>query len=67
MVFSGFLILAFYYSNVWNTSYLPINSNGVFDHFGSRYNISKAVDAHGMFNPKTYEAYSQAHMAAGNM
>lgn len=49
-----------YFSNVWNTAYLPINSNGVFDNTGSRYNVSLAVDENGQFNEEAYLAYSPA-------
>jgi OPT family small oligopeptide transporter len=62
-----FMILGLYYTNTWNTSYLPINSNRTFDRFGKYYNISRAIDERGHFSKDEYEAYSQAHMAAGNI
>lgn len=67
MFFSMFVILGLWYSNAYNTGYLPINSNRVFDHFGKRYNISRAIDSHGLFDPAKYEAYSPPFLAAGNL
>ncbi|KAK0191685.1 OPT-domain-containing protein [Armillaria mellea] len=54
---------------VWLTSYidLPINSNGVFDNTGARYNVSMAVDEHSLFDEASYKAYSPAYLAAGNI
>jgi OPT family small oligopeptide transporter len=65
--FSMFVILGFWYGNVYNTGYLPINSNRVFDHFGNLYNVSRAVDKHGLFDPAKYEAYSPPFLTAGNI
>lgn len=61
------IIAALWYTNVWHTGYLPINSNGVFSNTGKRYNVSRIVDAHGLFNKTAYEAYSPAYLAAGNI
>jgi len=67
MFFSGFVVLAFWYTNAYNTSYLPINSNRVWDHFGKLYNVSRAIDERGLFDSKKYEAYSPAFLTAGNI
>lgn len=67
MVFAAFIIIGFWYSNVWNTAYLPINSNRVYDHFGTAYNISEAINEKGLFDAEKYEAYSPAFLAAGNL
>lgn len=58
------LILGLWFSNTWNTGYLPINSNRVFDHFGKEYNISRAIDERGMFDAQRYEDYSPAYLSA---
>ena len=67
MLLSAPLIIGLWYSNVWNTGYLPINSNRVYDHFGKRYNVSRAIDHRGLFDVEKYEAYSPASMSAANL
>ncbi|KEY70549.1 hypothetical protein S7711_02705 [Stachybotrys chartarum IBT 7711] len=67
-VFASFwIVLGFWYSNVYNTGYLPINTNRVYDHFAQLYNISKAVDDRGHFNTDEYEEYSPPFLGAGNI
>lgn len=61
------VIAAIWYSNVWNTGYLPINSNGVFSNTGARYVVARVVDDHGLFNDTSYKAYSPAYLSAGNI
>ncbi|KAI5864126.1 OPT-domain-containing protein [Durotheca rogersii] len=67
MLISGFVIAAFWYTNTYNTGYLPINSNRVFDNTGSLYNVSNAVDDRSLFDPTKYEAYSAPFLSAGNL
>lgn len=67
MFISMFFIIAVWWSNVWNTAYLPINSNYVFDNTGSRYNVSRAIDDRGLFDPEKYLSYSQAYLGAANI
>jgi hypothetical protein len=73
-IFNGFLgtlitsliILAIWYTNTWNTAYIPINSYEVSDNTGSDYNISRVVDDHTtLFNEEGYKAYSPAYLSAG--
>ncbi|KAJ4859625.1 OPT oligopeptide transporter protein domain-containing protein [Trichoderma breve] len=64
---SFWVVLAFWYSNVYDTGYLPINSNRVYDHFGKLYNISRAVDDRGLFHAEEYKAYSPPFLSAGNI
>ncbi|EAA32547.2 hypothetical protein GE21DRAFT_5522 [Neurospora crassa] len=66
MAFFGFIILGIWYTNVWNTGHLPINSNRVFDHYGSLYNVSRAIDEKGMFDEAKYMDYSAAYLSAAN-
>jgi OPT family small oligopeptide transporter len=65
--FSGFVIIALYYTNAFNTSYLPINSNRPFDHFGQPYNVTAIIDDNGIFDSAKYEAYSPPFLSAGNV
>jgi len=60
------IVLAIWYTNTWNTAYLPINSNRVFDNTGARYNISMTVDENGLFNEPAYKAYSPLYLSAGS-
>lgn len=62
-----FVILGVWYTNIYNTGYLPINSNKVFDHFGEYYNVTRTLDERGLFDAAKYAAYSPAYMAAGNL
>ncbi|KAI1497904.1 OPT oligopeptide transporter protein-domain-containing protein [Biscogniauxia marginata] len=64
---SAAVIAAFWYTNTYNTAYLPINSNRVFDNKGGIYNVSNAVDEHGLFDAAKYEAYSFPFLSAGNL
>lgn len=62
----GFVIMAVWYTNTWNTGYLPINTNRVWDHFGQLYNVSRAIDSHGMYDHEKYMDYSAAYLGAAN-
>ena len=73
-IFNGFLgtlltapiILAIWYTNTWNTGYIPINNNRVWDNTGGRYQVLKVVNADSTFNEAGYKAYSPAYLSAGN-
>ncbi|KAI0171718.1 OPT-domain-containing protein [Hypoxylon sp. FL1284] len=62
---AGCVIASFWYTNTYNTAYLPINSNRVFDNTGGLYNVSAAVDERGLFDAARYEAYSFPFLSAG--
>lgn len=62
----GLIIIAVYFTNTWNTGYIGIVDNHVWDHFGSRYNVSRALDAHGMYDHEKYMDYSAAYLGAAN-
>ena len=67
-VFASFwVVLAFWYSNVYNTGYLPINTNRVYDHFGKLYNVTLATNDKGHFDQTRYENYSPPFIGAGNV
>ncbi|KAH0335799.1 OPT-domain-containing protein, partial [Aureobasidium melanogenum] len=66
MVISAFAVLGLWYSNTFNTGYLPINSNKVFDHFGKFYNVTRTLDDRGMFDAAKYADYSPAYLSAAN-
>ncbi|GAA5982688.1 hypothetical protein JCM11641_002337 [Rhodosporidiobolus odoratus] len=48
-----------YYTNVWNSAYLPMSTSSVFDRYGAPYNTSAVVDlAHMKLNETAYQEYS---------
>lgn len=67
MFLAGFVILGVYYTNSWYTSYIPINTNMIFDNMGELYNVSRALDARGIFDAAKYKAYSPAYLSAANI
>ncbi|CAM1506483.1 Fc.00g061240.m01.CDS01 [Cosmosporella sp. VM-42] len=64
--FTFFIVLAFYYTNTFNTGYLPVNSNRVYDHFGKLYNVSSILDRRGIFDGAKYAGYSPPFLSAGS-
>lgn len=65
--FSMFIIIAIYWTNAFETAYLPINSNRSFDHFGKRYNVTAIIDDKGIFDGEKYAAYSPPFLSASNV
>lgn len=67
MIISGFMIVGFWWTNAFNTSYLPINSNATFNNKGKRYNVTMITNDLGKFVLDKYQNYSEPYMAAGNI
>jgi OPT family small oligopeptide transporter len=65
--FSMFIIIGIYYSNAFFTSFIPINSNRPWDHFGKLYNVTAIIDERGIFDAAKYEAYSPPFLSAANV
>jgi len=65
-LFTAPIILAIWYTNTWETAYLPINNNRVWDNTGNRYQVLKVVNEDSMFDEAGYKAYSPAYLSAGN-
>ena len=61
------IVVAIWYTNTWNTAYLPINSFGVYDNTGSRYRVLNTVDEQSLFHEASYKAYSPAYLSATNI
>ncbi|KAL7416350.1 OPT-domain-containing protein [Mrakia frigida] len=61
------IILGFWYGNVWDTGYFPLNSNRIFDNTGARYNVSKILTPEKQLDHAKYSAYSKPYMAASNL
>ncbi|KAH7267664.1 OPT oligopeptide transporter protein-domain-containing protein [Fusarium redolens] len=59
MAIWGFIIAPLvYFNNVWDTGYLPINYNYIYDNHGSRYNISRVLLPDFTLNQTAYHEYS---------
>lgn len=58
-----FLSPILYYTNVWNSGYLPLLSSSTFDNTGSTYNITRVVDENLNFVQSKYEAYSPMYIS----
>ncbi|KAH9810214.1 putative oligopeptide transporter [Melampsora americana] len=64
----GFLaICVIYFKNIRFTSYLPINTWGVFDRYGAPYNTSMVLNTSGILDQVRYEAYSPPYMSASGI
>ncbi|PHH81000.1 hypothetical protein CDD82_1381 [Ophiocordyceps australis] len=66
---AGFFIaclvsLTVWYTNSWNTGFLPINTSGVFDHYGKPYNISLVLNERGSLDEAKYANYSAPYCGA---
>ncbi|KFZ08867.1 hypothetical protein V502_09095 [Pseudogymnoascus sp. VKM F-4520 (FW-2644)] len=46
-----------YYTNTFQTAYLPMSSTDIFDNSGKTYNVSRVV-IDGVFDPELYKTYS---------
>ncbi|KIL87385.1 hypothetical protein FAVG1_09091 [Fusarium avenaceum] len=63
----GITIIAMYWNNTYNTGYLPINTNTMFDNTGGKYNVSSILDDRGLLDAEKYQAYSQVYIAASSV
>ena len=49
---------------IWSFAHFPINSNGAFDKFGRRYNVSRVLTPQNSFDLAGYEEYSPLYLPA---
>jgi len=61
------VICGVFFGNVAYTQYLPINSNGIYDRFGKRFNASRILNTVGDLDQAKYEAYSPPYMTAASI
>lgn len=61
------MICGFWWTNAWNTGYLPINNNHIFDNTGARYNVSKILDDRAILSESKYQEYSEPHMVRSDV
>ncbi|GAM91309.1 hypothetical protein ANO11243_093580 [Dothideomycetidae sp. 11243] len=63
-ILGGLIILGIYYSNMYNTAYLPINSSSAFSNNGSSYDVQQVVVTNKL-NDTLYQQYSPPFYSAG--
>jgi OPT family oligopeptide transporter len=63
-ILGGLIILGIYYSNMYNTAYLPINSSSAFANDGTPYNVSKVI-VNQKLDEALYQQYSPPFYSAG--
>jgi OPT family oligopeptide transporter len=63
-ILGGFIILGIYYSNMYNTAYLPINSSSAFANDGTTYNVSNVIVDNTLVETM-YQSYSPPFYTAG--
>ncbi|GAA5831598.1 hypothetical protein JCM3766R1_004947 [Sporobolomyces carnicolor] len=52
-----------YYTNVWDSAYLPMSTSEVFDRFGVPYNTSAVIDSTNLsLNETAYQSYSPLYL-----
>ena len=61
----GFIMMAIWYTNTWNTAHLPLNSNQAFDHFGMPYNVTMTIDERGFYAHEKFMEYSFPYLSPG--
>ncbi|KAL4880727.1 OPT oligopeptide transporter protein-domain-containing protein [Aspergillus karnatakaensis] len=64
VLLGGFVLIAIYWTNTYNTGYLPINTNNMYTNNGSMYNVSAILDDKGLLDTEKYLAYSPVYIAA---
>jgi len=67
MFLTMFMVIGIWYTNTWNTGYMPIADNHTWDNKGKRYNVSRIVNEKGLYDEEKYQKYSEPWMAAGNL
>ena len=65
LLVSFFVVLPVYYTNTWQTGYLPLNSPNVFDNTGQPYSVPGILNPDHSLNVTAYEAYSPPYLSAG--
>jgi hypothetical protein len=66
-VLGGITIAAMYWTNTYNTGYLPINTNVMYNHNATVYNVSAILDERGLLDEKKYQEYSPVFIAASSL
>jgi OPT family small oligopeptide transporter len=63
----GITIAGLYWTNAYNTGYLPINSNTMYNNLAKSYNVTVILDEKGWLNETAYASYSPVYLAASSI
>lgn len=63
-ILGGMIILAIFYSNMYNTAYLPINSSSAFANDGTAFDVKKVI-VNNKLDVDKYQQYSPPFYSAG--
>jgi hypothetical protein len=66
-VISGAIIAIFWFTNTYWSSYMPINTNRLFNRWGTTYNVSEILDNHALLAQAKYQQYSPAFLAPSSL
>ncbi|KAJ7593400.1 small oligopeptide transporter [Mycena floridula] len=61
--FYWFVTPILYYKNVWFAQYMPISSSIAYDNTGKQFNVSRIINADGMFNITAFREYSPLYLS----
>ncbi|KAI0368540.1 small oligopeptide transporter [Pilatotrama ljubarskyi] len=64
LIFYWFLAPLIYFTNTWNSQYMPISALGPYDNTGKPYNLSRILNPDATFNREAYDAYSPLFLSA---
>ncbi|GIC86125.1 uncharacterized protein Aud_002488 [Aspergillus udagawae] len=67
VVISGVVIAIFWFRNTYWASYLPINTNRLFNRWGTAYNVSEILDSHAVLVQAKYQQYSTTFLAPSSL
>ncbi|TFK38368.1 oligopeptide transporter [Crucibulum laeve] len=61
--FFWFLTPVLYYTNAWESKYMPISSRGSFDNTGAAYDVTQIINSDSTFNEEAYRKYSPLYLS----
>ncbi|KAF5343654.1 hypothetical protein D9758_014690 [Tetrapyrgos nigripes] len=64
IAFYWVLVPVLYYTNTWNSKYMPISSRTSYDNTGATYNVTLITNPDGTFNEAQYRNYSPLFISA---
>ena len=65
-ILSGIVIIGMYYSNMYYSAYIPINSNDAFTNTGQPYNVTEVL-TDGLLDEAKYQNYGFGYYSAANI
>ncbi|CAK7896647.1 oligopeptide transporter 2 [[Candida] anglica] len=65
VVLGTLTIIGIYWKNLYWTSYLPMNSNSIFNNLGQPYDVQRILGSNKLFSQEKYERYGPPFYSAG--